>query len=129
MKDKFSVFTGVPNYNNIFNTSNLEYPLYCYLLNKIKYFPIETQLTGKKLNKTNQLITQDFRYYRFECLTNEIKKHICIMFLYITNEKYFFKKQPFFEISNTGVQRIPLVFKTMSKMTEKEIKTIYKDLD
>jgi len=51
------------------------------------------------------------------------------MFLYITDKKYFFKEQSIFEISNTGVQKIPLVFKSLSKMTDEEIKTIWFDFD
>jgi hypothetical protein len=121
-------FDGMPNIDN-FNPYDEQTPLYISLLLRIGTIPIYSILIGKTHGENLGYKAEDFRQYEFDLDTKKIYKY-AVCYLYIKKKDAFFKHQSVFEYPHNGAwQKIPLVWKTMSNMSEEELGIIYTDLD
>lgn len=118
------IYEGIPKKHC---KSHVELPLYCSLLFKIATIPMGKIIWGKK-SEGFKLIDQDFRQYEFD-LHSDPSNGWGIMHLYIKEKEHFFKSQSFELLHNGAWQKIPLTYKTMSKMSQEELSIIWQDFD
>lgn len=113
-----AAYEGMPKENTFLHE---DLPMFCYLLLKIKEIDFTQSIHGKRYTKDSIVDEGNIRKYEF--WQDEI------FYLYIKQKDKFFKHQEEFTQTFLGYQKIPLTYKTMSNMTEEEIKIIYTDFD
>tara|TARA_R110000851_G_scaffold243834_1_gene396622 strand:+ start:566 stop:1042 length:477 start_codon:yes stop_codon:yes gene_type:complete len=101
-------------------------PLFWSVLFSIKTIPTWRVIWGVK-HTYSKLIIQNFRQYEFNL--SEVEGFGTLN-LYIKDSNHFFTPQDDYTYLHDGAwQKIPLTYKTLSKMKESEVVTIYFDFD
>lgn len=123
---KSYAYEGLPEFTEDFNPSKEDFPLAALVLFKIGGFKMGDLFNGK--DKDNQEVRN--RKYEFKLFGESVEDGKGIFHLYLSGADDFLEHREGYRYPHGNLtQAIPLTFKTLSELAQKEQLMIYFDLD